>query len=42
MSPDAYSLREMDTKQYLRDVEGRLSQKGLRVRTRVASGRDDR
>jgi nucleotide-binding universal stress UspA family protein len=39
LTPDTFALRDMDAEHYLRDVERRLSTKGLRVRTRVALGR---
>jgi nucleotide-binding universal stress UspA family protein len=38
VAPDTFTLRDMDAKRYLSDVERRLSKKGLRVRTRVALG----
>jgi nucleotide-binding universal stress UspA family protein len=38
VTPDTYTLREMDAKRYLLKVEHGLSKKGLRVRTRVALG----
>jgi nucleotide-binding universal stress UspA family protein len=38
VTPDTFTLREMDAKTYLAEVERRLSKKGLRVRTRVALG----
>jgi nucleotide-binding universal stress UspA family protein len=36
--PDSFSVRGMEAKQYLSEVERRLSKKGLRVHTRVAHG----
>jgi nucleotide-binding universal stress UspA family protein len=38
VTPDTFTLRDMDAKRYLSEIEGRLSKKGLRVRTRVALG----
>ena len=38
VAPDTFTLRDMEAKTYLSEVERRLSKKGLRVRTRVAFG----
>jgi nucleotide-binding universal stress UspA family protein len=38
VAPDTFTLRDMDAKRYLSEIERRLSKKGLRVRTRVAFG----
>jgi nucleotide-binding universal stress UspA family protein len=38
VAPDTFTLRDMDAKTYLSEVERRLSKKALRVRTRVAFG----
>jgi nucleotide-binding universal stress UspA family protein len=38
VAPDTFAVREMEAKQYLHEVERRLSKKGLRVRTRIALG----
>jgi nucleotide-binding universal stress UspA family protein len=38
VAPDTFTLRDMDAKRYLAEVERRLSKKGLRVRSRVALG----
>jgi nucleotide-binding universal stress UspA family protein len=38
VAPDTFMLRDMDAKQYLSEVQRRLSKKGLRVRTQVANG----
>jgi nucleotide-binding universal stress UspA family protein len=38
VTPDTFTLREMDAKRYLSEIERRLSKKGLRVRTRVTLG----
>jgi nucleotide-binding universal stress UspA family protein len=38
VTPDTFTLREIDAKRYLSEIERRLSKKGLRVRTRVALG----
>jgi nucleotide-binding universal stress UspA family protein len=38
VAPDTFTLRDMDAKTYLSEVQRRLSKKGLRVRTRVALG----
>jgi len=37
-SPDTFTLRDIDAKRYLSEIERRLSKKGLRVRTRVTVG----
>ena len=38
VSPDTFTLRDMEAKRYLSEIERRLSKKGLRVRTRVTFG----
>jgi nucleotide-binding universal stress UspA family protein len=38
VAPDTFTLRDMDARRYLSEIERRLSKKGLRVRTRVAFG----
>ena len=38
VTPDTFTLRDMDAKRYLSEVERRLAKKGVRVRTRVAFG----
>jgi len=38
VAPDAFLLRELDAKRYLMNVERQLTEKGLRVRTRVLLG----
>lgn len=38
VAPDIFTLRDMEAKSYLSEVQRRLSKKGLRVRTRVALG----
>jgi nucleotide-binding universal stress UspA family protein len=38
VTPDTFTLREIDAKRYLSEIERRLSKKGLRVRTRVTLG----
>ena len=38
VTPDTFTLRDMDAKRYLSEIERRLSKKGVRVRTRVAFG----
>jgi nucleotide-binding universal stress UspA family protein len=38
VAPDTFTLRDIDAKHYLSEVQCRLSKKGLRVRTRVALG----
>jgi nucleotide-binding universal stress UspA family protein len=38
VSPDTFTLRDIDAKRYLSEIERRLSKKGLRVRTRVTVG----
>jgi nucleotide-binding universal stress UspA family protein len=39
VTPDTYLVREMEARRYLQDLAGRLSEKGLRVKTRVEVGR---
>jgi nucleotide-binding universal stress UspA family protein len=38
VTPDTFTLREIDAKRYLSEIERRLTKKGLRVRTRVILG----
>ena len=38
VAPDTFTLRDIDAKRYLSEIERRLSKKGLRVRTRTAFG----
>ena len=38
VTPDTFTLRDMDAKRYLSEIERRLAKKGLRVRTRVGFG----
>jgi nucleotide-binding universal stress UspA family protein len=38
VTPDTLTLRELEAKAYLFDLEGRLARKGLRTRTRLALG----
>jgi nucleotide-binding universal stress UspA family protein len=38
VTPDTFTLGEIDAKRYLSEIERRLSRKGLRVRTRVTLG----
>jgi nucleotide-binding universal stress UspA family protein len=37
-APDTFTLRDVDAKRYLSEIEQRLARKGLRVRTRVEFG----
>ena len=38
VTPDTFTLRDLDAKTYLSEIERRLSKKGLRIRTRVVLG----
>ena len=38
VSPDTFTLRDIDAKRYLSEIARRLSKKGIRVRTRVMVG----
>jgi nucleotide-binding universal stress UspA family protein len=38
VAPDTFTLRDIEAKHYLSEIQRRLSKKGLRVRTRVALG----
>jgi nucleotide-binding universal stress UspA family protein len=38
VAPDTFTVRDVEAKAYLSEVQRRLSKKGLRVRTRVALG----
>jgi len=38
VSPDTFTLRGMEAKRYLSEIERRLAKQGLRVRTRVTFG----
>ena len=38
VSPDMFTLRDIEAKRYLSEIEHRLAKKGLRVRTRVTFG----
>ena len=38
VTPDTFTLRDIDAKGYLSEIQRRLSKKGIRVRTRVAVG----
>lgn len=38
VSPDTFTLRGMEAKRYLSEIERRLAKQGLRVRTRVTLG----
>ena len=38
VAPDTFTLRDMDAKRYLSEIERRRSKKGLRVHTRTAFG----
>jgi nucleotide-binding universal stress UspA family protein len=38
VTPDTFTLRDIDAKRYLSEIERRLAKKGVRVRTRVALG----
>ena len=38
VTPDTFTVRDVEAKAYLSELQRRLSKKGLRVRTRVAFG----